>query len=673
MQRKFLIALLSGFFGIHAPSVVAFDIVPEASSLGAAIAPFTESKAAHRAKTGKAKQIPLEYFAQLPNLDGAKLSPNGSKIAYLISQEGRQHLYVQELSNNKTIAVPPLNNTEIDTFYWANADTILLLLSTESSRFRGSRAVRETKLLTFNIKTHERIWLAKPDIHKTKSGVGQRPSQHEKIIDLLPDEPDFILLELDFELDTRVALYKVNVRTGKRSLVQYDRWGIQNWYTDQSHQVRFGYGYTRKGKREAVFKDHAGKWIDVKDLDWSRKYSFHAFTERNDVAYVSGITEHGTAGIFTLDLISGEILETIFARKHVDFDDLVQHPVTRQIVGVSYHEKGLKKHQYFSKELATIQQSLEVKIPEVKIQIASKAKDKPLYLIAARNSQIPGLYFLYDAENKTLTYLDSSKPGIAAKDMAAVKPVNIAARDGTPLPSILTIPQNYNRGDRFPSVILPHGGPQGKDTAHWDEWAQFLANRGYIVLQPNFRGSSGFGYAFEHAGKNQWGGLMQDDLTDATKWLISEGYADPDKVCVMGASYGGYAALMGVIKEPGLYKCAIAINGVVNLPGLKKTDRIRTIGGSNWTKSMGLEGVEDKGVSPYHRFEEINVPVLLIAAKDDTRISYKQSRNMHRKLKKQHLSTYVQIEDGGHYLNTEKSHVVILTEVEKFLAKHIGG
>lgn len=166
---------------------------------------------------------------------------------------------------------------------------------------------------------------------------------------------------------------------------------------------------------------------------------------------------------------------------------------------------------------------------------------------------------------------------------------------------------------------------------------------------------------------------MQDDVTDATNWLVEQGYADPERICIVGSSYGGYAALMGVIKEPGLYKCAISTNGVANLARLKSGDKNNTIGGRSWTKRMGLDGADDKQVSPYHRAEEVSAPILLMSSVDDARVPWKMSQTMHKRLKKlKKDSTFVRIEDGTHHMVTAQSRLTALSAAEEFLAKHLG-
>jgi dipeptidyl aminopeptidase/acylaminoacyl peptidase len=223
----------------------------------------------------------------------------------------------------------------------------------------------------------------------------------------------------------------------------------------------------------------------------------------------------------------------------------------------------------------------------------------------------------------------------------------------------------------LPTIMLPHGGPGARDSADWDYEAQFYASRGYAVLKPNFRGSTGYGAKFRLKGEKQWGGLMQQDVTDATRWLISQGIADPERICIVGSSYGGYAAMMGLIQEPSLYACGISMNGIMNIPALK-TQNLRLIGGRDWTEEMGLEGAKDTDVSPQQQALRIKDPVLLIAATNDARVPYEQTRKMHRALKRlKKDTTYVEINTGTHYMVNAASRLAMLSAAEKFLAKHL--
>jgi dipeptidyl aminopeptidase/acylaminoacyl peptidase len=201
--------------------------------------------------------------------------------------------------------------------------------------------------------------------------------------------------------------------------------------------------------------------------------------------------------------------------------------------------------------------------------------------------------------------------------------------------------------------------------------SQFLASRGYAIFLPNFRGSIGYGRRFQLAGRREWGGKMQEDVTDGTQWLIDEGIADPDRICIVGWSYGGYAAAMGAVQTPDMYQCAASINGVLNLPQLINDDR-HYIGGTVWTRHMGLEDENAKVVSPYHQAEKIKIPMLVIQAKDDANVHLNQGQGMAERLRKLNKPVeYVEVDLGGHSMDNEAARQTILQSLETFLMESL--
>jgi len=611
--------------------------------------------------------IPIEAFAALPDVSGAKLSPTGKKIAYFFSKNGRRHLVVQSLDGTNPKLIPPWDERlEFESLFWKSDDIIIFRIGMTLNRqvFRGKS--HETRTISLNLPDFKFRWLGKP---KGRPGINP-PSQFERIVDYLPNEPNHVLLELDFQLDGSPVVYRTNITNGARSNYKGGKNGINDWYADQNSEIRLGVGYKSKSSKfNAVFKNAAGKWVDLKNLDWADTFDIKGFTNDPNILYVSGTSSRGTKGLYRLDMTSGQILDEIFAHDKVDMFGIYEHPNTGQLAGVTYID-DFYRIEYLDKGLARLQRSLDRALPGTVNSIVSKSRDGDQYLVLTASDTNPGDYFLYDRPNRKMDWVMSARRQIDETMMSPTRSVSIPMRGGSEIPGYLTVPKGKN-AKNLPTIILPHGGPTARDTADWDFWTQFYASRGYLVLKPNFRGSDGYGAAFERAGKRQWGGLMQDDVTDATKWLIGEGMADPDRICIVGASYGGYAALMGVIKEPGLYKCAVSLNGVTDLPRLKTNDR-GFIGGKAWTKNMGLRGVDDEQVSPYDRAKDISAPVLLLSSKDDTRIPYKHSKNLHKKLKKLGKnSRYVMIKNGTHNMVTAESRLVVLRETEKFLAEHL--
>jgi dipeptidyl aminopeptidase/acylaminoacyl peptidase len=614
----------------------------------------------------KPSDIPVEAFAALPSFSSATISPDASKMAYFVEFEGQRQVVLQSLDGSDFFRVPPPEGANFSAFRWANNTIILFQSSMTLDRWQFRGKSQETRWFSLDFETKKFTWLGKPKTRKN-----EKVSQYERIIDMLPKDPDHILLQLDLNIDGMSEVYKTNVRNGQRFIRKGASRGIQNWYTDNQSEIRLGNGYTRS-EWVTKLKDSNDNWQDLKKTDWAEKFDIEGFTNKIDALYVSGMSPYGTEGLYELDLNTGDVTDTIFVHESVDIDYAFENTETGRIEGVVYTD-DYTRIKYLDKQKAKIQASLEKALPNNIITILSHTKSKDWYFVLVESDQNAGDYYLYDRPNKELKFVASTRAKIDPELMATVKAVQIPMRDESEIPGYLIIPQS-KEPKNLPTIVMPHGGPFGvRDSAEWDYEAQFYASRGYLVLKPNYRGSGGYGPRFEVAGYNQWGGLMQDDVTDATKWLINEGYSDPERICIVGSSYGGYAAVMGVIKEPGLYQCAISVNGVTNLARLKRSDKSNTIGGRSWTKRMGLKDTDDEVVSPYHRAEEVSTPVLLMSSVDDARVPWKMSRNMHKRLKKlKKESTFVKIEDGTHHMVTAKSRLTALKAAETFLADHIG-
>jgi len=636
--------------------------------------PGTASFATNTATKASAK-MSVEAFAALPTFSQARLSPKGTQIAYSVSLRGRKHVVVQSLQGQgrKLIAPPP--DWELNNYQWANENILVLSTGSLLNRREFASKTYNTRVLSFLVEEGKYVWLGKPARKGTAAsgrGPAQSVSQIEQVLDYLPNDQKNILMELDFDLDGNKEVFRVDVKTGRRKVIKKEVNGVQDWYADQSSDVRLGMGY--KGVNfdmpYAIFKGENGKWASLKNVKWRDNYSIRGFSDTPGILYVSGKTAHGTTGLFKLDISTGQTVEEVFSHETVDFDYVAHDPATGKAVGVAYTD-DFQRIKYFEKNFRIVQKSMDRAFKGAVNSIVGRAKDKQLYLIYSESDTNPGHYYLYDRTSKQVHFIAEVREQIDIEQTASTSTLSIPVRDGSEIPAYLTVP-NGVEAVNLPTVILPHGGPHARDSAAWDFWAQFYASRGYLVLKPNFRGSTGYGRAFRNKGRHQWGGLMQNDVTDATKWLIAEGKADPDRICIVGASYGGYAALMGVIMEPELYKCAISVNGVTDLPKLKTGDK-NTIGGNVWIKQMGLKDASDKTVSPFHRIKEVSAPVLLMSSKDDERVPYLMSAAMDKQLRKaKKKSKYVKIDNGGHSMVTEAARIKMLHETEKFLAQHIG-
>jgi dipeptidyl aminopeptidase/acylaminoacyl peptidase len=278
-------------------------------------------------------------------------------------------------------------------------------------------------------------------------------------------------------------------------------------------------------------------------------------------------------------------------------------------------------------------------------------------------------YYLLDLKEQKLVGLASEYPNLENAVLSPMEKVEYEARDGLKIPAYLTIPVNSKK-EKLPIVVYPHGGPWAHDEWGFDNYVQFFASRGYAVFQPQFRGSTGFGTAFEEAGYGQWGMKIQDDITDGVRWLIDEGVADPERIAIVGASFGGYAAAMGAAKTPDLYKCIVSINGVLDLKSFHDNGRNYYFDSINRKMWNNWEDVEN--TSPYHLAENIQAPMLLIAGERDTVVPTAHSKKMHKRLKKlKKTSQYIELENGEHWRTNEENEIVLLKTLEAFLGEHL--
>lgn len=619
--------------------------------------------------------IPAETFAALPQVRALSQSPDGTKVAYLSSLQGRTVMVVQNLDGSEQAVQPPIREADIFAFRWANNERLLVMYEyfTVNVQYAALKD-RETRLSAVNADGSDFEWIIRPSKVKsgaTKFGKNLPLAKHQtNIIDMLPDEPNHILVALDGDFNNRYEVRKIDIRNGRFKEVHGGRRGVQNWMTDNASELRFAFGYTETEERVAAWKNAAGEWINVADTDWFTKYGIFGFDGTAEHFIVSAPTPHGTKGLFRLHIPTGELVEQIFAHETYDIDWMVFPEKSGSIAGVAYRDDFIRYH-FFDKGRASLQRAMQKALKGYAIEIVDYDADAGRYLILASNDTEPGLYFQFDRKRKKLVQISPMRPEIYPELMAGTTKKMVPVSGGGSIPVYLTMPLGTGPKN-MPAVVLVHGGPTARDDAHWDYWAQFLASRGYAVVKPNFRGSSGYGYRFQRAGHRQWGGLMQQDVADATRHLIQEGVIDPERICIAGASYGGYAALMGLIQTPDLFKCGVSVNGALDLVRMMRRDNYY-LGADDWLQSVGLNGADIKDVSPYHQAEYISKPVLLMASKDDARLRWNATAAFNSRLQSMgKASRFVLIEDGGHTMDTVASRLTKLKEMEAFLAEHLG-
>ena len=636
------------------------------------VALFAPTYADDSAAPTKPSDIPVEAFARLNTGDQMKMSPDAAYLAYITPHEGRKHIKVFKLDGSHSTLLPPIKDADIIWFVWKNDD--IMLISYRFSVRHSSRQYAYTRLMTYNVVTDKLEQLIRSKEIRTW-GKERLGNVGDNIVDFLEDDPDHILLQLDDDYDAKASIFKINVRNKIRKHFHREDRGISNWRVDENHIVRWGSGFYRRGPHDGervirYLNPVTDKWENVQEKEWYKKgIRPIKFFDDPRYAYVKFPNEKGLNALAKFDLVEGKVIEEIFSHDTVDILGVTLSPETGRIIGAVYTEHYGKIH-FFSKSYEKLFNNINRAMGDGWSNIASMNLKKKLFLIRYNNSNTAGEYHLLNGNTGRLQHILDVNEQLPQALMSEVKPVQYESRDGLTIHGYLTLPTGKET-KMLPTVIFPHGGPHARDSMSFDVWAQLFASRGYAVLQPNFRGSTGYGDDFKSLGENQWGGAMQDDVTDGTQWLINQGIADPENICILGGSYGGYAALMGAVKEPDLYKCAISINGVSDLPALVHGNE-RFLGGKVWNKKIGLEGKEIKSVSPYHRANEIKIPVLIIHAKDDPVVPLKHGKGMAKKLKRlKKPVTYVEVKNGDHFLDTAEARLAAFKAMEIFLKEHL--
>ncbi|TDF36330.1 S9 family peptidase [Alteromonadaceae bacterium M269] len=617
------------------------------------------------------KELPTESFSQLPKHTSPKLSPTGKSIAYIgnYRDPGLAILTTYNLSTGKVNFLAKSDNekVKINWFNWANEKTLIVSLWFASKR--GGVDTTETRLIAFDVDGEEIIERALIKPRASSQIVSQF---QDNVLSYLPNDPDHILIAIDLEKVNQPSVYKVNVNTGKKKRIEKGKLDIRDWLVDQQGNLRLGKALNYK-TGEASTRVRIGD-----DKKWHKIFEYNALNEPAITPLGFGLDPNilyyraykgDKLALFTLNLETKE--ETlIFEDKNYDVDGrLIYSRKSRDVIGL-YHRNSENGRIYWDNALSNFQKSINHALPDTHNYLLDFSTDEKTYILYTENDYTPGVYYLGNRQNKTLDLLFKEYPGISSEELTAHKFLTYTARDGEKIEGYLTIPKGLESKE-LPTIIHPHGGPGARESAGFDYWTSFFTNRGYAVFRPNFRGSTGYGYEFAQSQMKGWGLTMQDDLTDAANWLVEKGIADPERMCIVGASYGGYAAAMAAVKTPDLFKCAISFAGVSDLKQLVTESRNYT--NSRFVKNqIGNKSKDLKARSPYYQAEKVAIPMLFIHGEQDRVVDVKQSRMMSKKLFKLGKDvTYIELEKGDHYLSLQKNRDKAFEAMDKFLRQHL--
>lgn len=628
-----------------------------------------------------ATQFDITPYIKKAEFGDIKISPTGEYYAATIPFEDRTGLVILRRADNKVTGGFSIGkNTHVADFWWVNPKRVLISTAKKFGALDNPMLTGDLYAVDADGKNAEILVGQSVDVMTTGSNIVTKKNETVAafLIDSLPDDENNVVISVStFGNDPVSRAEIMDVRNGKRR--QIARAPIRNadFMTDNAGTIRFVYGVDVNSANKLYYRPGPDTdWELVNDENASDHAEFPiGFAEDNKTAYIRVQQAKGPDKIVAMNMESK-------TRKDVLQDDdaspgaIIYRQGTSIPVGVRYYV-GRPHTAFFDNASpeARLYRSLEAAFADQAPFVTSYTADGKLALVQVSSDRQSDEFYIFDTQAKTAAFLLSTRPWIDPKQRGERRPITVQARDGLTLKGYLTVPVGVEARN-LPMVVMPHGGPFGiYDDWHYDVDAQTLAGAGYAVLQINFRGSGGRGRAFHLAGAREWGGKMQDDVTDATKWAIQEGIANANRICIYGGSYGAYASLMGVVKEPGLYKCAVGYVGVYDLPDLSKEMRGESKRFGNWSADwMGADEAKLATLSPNRLADRIKVPVFLAAGGEDEIAPIGHSKKMEKALRAANVpveTLYYPTEGHGFYRPEHRTE--FYTKLLAFLSRNIGG
>ena len=633
------------------------------------------------AMTGQAGAVDLEHYLRRDTFTDIKISPTGAFYAATIPMEDRTGLAIMRREDGKLIGsfVPPKNNHAND-FDWVNDQRVLIGLAEKFGSLDEPQPTGE--LFGINADGGRGELLIGYRVQNRGLGTRIQPKKVEAVaafmIDALPDQDRRVLVKvMPFSADPFTSAERLDVNSGQRTTVARAPVQRADFVADGKGEVRFADGAAGDNVNKLYYRDGAGAaWKMISDQGVSQRIERAlGFSEDGRLAYLLVEQPSGPDTIVSWNPATDERRE-LLRDAVVDPARVIYRRGTSIPIGALYLG-DTPRTRFFDETSADarLQRSLEQAFGGQAVFITSSSRDGRLAMVQVWSGSNPGDFYVFDTQAKKADLVVSRSQWVDPDTAAVVKPIALKARDGMPLHGFVTRPRG-SEGKRLPMVVMPHGGPFFVyDDGAYDMESQLLAAAGYAVLQVNYRGSSNFGRAHANAGSREWGGAMQDDLTDATRWAVAEGIADGAKICMYGASYGGYAALMGVAKEPSLYACAAGYVGVYDLPIMYTTGDIQRRGsGETYLREWVGDRTTLAAVSPVNLAERIKVPVFLAAGGEDERAPILHTRRMEAALKKAGVpvdTLYYPTEGHGFYTDPHRREYY--TKLLAFLSNSLGG
>jgi dipeptidyl aminopeptidase/acylaminoacyl peptidase len=593
-------------------------------------------------------------FAAPPTLADPILSPDGAHLAVRALDSGKPRLLILDAARPDFTARPVVlpAGQSVESFRWAGRGRLILNLADS----RGSR------LFALDIAT------------SGLTPLSQRARGESAEILHIDPAGRFLLLS-NAGAKGSPAVDRIDLATGEAVRVVAPQEHISAWYADTAGVVRAGVGYDGD-KRWLLYRasgDQAFARTRRRDSDDGHlEIDQIVPVQGSDRGYAVAGSGDGRYALYRYDFTGDRIGELVYQHPTVDIDGF-QTDQSGNLLGVILTDDQ-EEIVWLDPAIKSLQGRIDAALPGTVNRIASMSDDRARLLIWSSAPNDPGAWYLYDSVSGQATLLARPRGALTGKRLSPVTPVRYAARDGLEIRGYLTLPVG-REAKGLPLIVMPHGGPFARDDMRYDSWVQYLASRGYAVLQPNFRGSTGFGRAFVERGDGEWGRGMQDDIDDGVRWLVGQGIADGGRVCIMGASFGGYAAMWASVRNPDMYRCAISFAGISDIAGQLRYDKPGFESGRSFkgwqARIRGARGFELESISPLAQVSRFRVPILIAHGEADDNVPVIQSIQLHLALDKLgRPNEFVTYPGEGHGLDNPANEADFLTRVGAFLDKY---
>ncbi|HEX2786691.1 MAG TPA: S9 family peptidase [Ignavibacteria bacterium] len=601
------------------------------------------------------KEIPLRDFFKNPEKTGYQISPDGKYLSYLAPYENRLNIFIEDLQTGETKRVTNATDRDLYNYFWKGNNTVLYV--------KDNGGDENFQLYASNINTG------------VPKNLTPFDSVRVGITDDLPEIDDYILIEMNKRNKEIFDVYRINVNTGEMTMVAENPGNISGWVTDHEGKVRVA--TTTDGVNTSLLyrETESEPFKEILKTNFKETLAPLFFTFDNQNIYAASNLGRDKAAIVKYDIKNGKEIEELYSHPEVDVENLNYSRKRKVLTSIPYTTWKRQVHFLDDRTKGVYEDLYSQLGTNYEVVIVDLTKDESKYLVRTYSDRSLGSFYLYDYETKNLKELADVSPWLNENDLAEMKPIQYTSRDGLTINGYLTLPKGVDPKN-LPVVVNPHGGPWYRDVWTFNPEVQFLANRGFAVLQVNFRGSTGYGRKFWEDSFKQWGLKMQDDVTDGVNWLIEQGIADPSRVAIYGGSYGGYTALAGLTFTPDVYSAGVDYVGVSNLFTFMETippywkpylEMMYEMVGNPKTDSAQFIAT-----SPVFHADKIKAPLFIAQGKNDPRVKKSESDQMIEAMKKRGIEVEYMVKDNeGHGFHNEENRFDFYETMEKFLKKHL--